>query len=484
MKNTINIKGNNQTFPYILEYTTNKRTIENHSVGYAYMNNCVCLYNDDIRYYRYKNEWLPVDSSAMQHLYIPELIDIANIRIYIPSHAISSYLKGFKYAINAHTWINGKKIDLGSIIFGPNDVYAYEFGPIKYGNNEYYSCIDFDIIDVFNILYDDEWIDFRHNICNEPLNSNSTVPPLYMSLNIVNKNNSVFSLNNEYSGDSTCFNISKNDDFLKFNISETIDPLGFKFDISVNRVYNWFLTYISETYGIVTSHNKIRFDLAIKNKNSIIEGPSFLWNADEDYGRFVQTIKWQDISNDSPFKIFFNDWNTFEEGWNIIGSLNIINDDHEIFTLISNEVPITQEVFSRYTNNGSEKIIDLSDMNIVNYNLVNKIENNIVQIERPNESKSNMLQSVFFRVSETELLTLHPEVNENISIQLDEYKSKTDKFILQINGCKFYPIGESKYGTIFKISANALPADTTSGTYYILNGDLELITTGKYNCVR
>ena len=118
----------------------------------------------------------------------------------------------------------------------------------------------------------------------------------------------------------------------------------------------------------------------------------------------------------------------------------------EIFSLVSNEIPITQEIFSTMVNGGMEKIIDVSDMEINTYNVVNKIENKIVQIERPNESKSNIMQPIFFRVKDTETLTLHPVVTENISINLDDYKTKVDKFTLLIEGCRFEQIGSNSYG--------------------------------------
>ena len=39
---------------------------------------------------------------------------------------------------------------------------------------------------------------------------------------------------------------------------------------------------------------------------------------------------------------------------------------------------------------------------------------------------------------------------------------------------------EEPYGIIFKIVGRELPTDVTSGTYYILNENSELVTTGKY----
>jgi hypothetical protein len=122
-------------------------------------------------------------------------------------------------------------------------------------------------------------------------------------------------------------------------------------------------------------------------------------------------------------------------------------------------------------------------MEFINYTVVNKIENNILQIERPNESKSNIIQPVFFRVKETEFLTIHPAVTENISINLDDYKSKVKNFILQIEGCTFKQIGTNSYGALFKVVGSNLPKNMPTGLYYILDENYELITTGKYKYV-
>ena len=82
------------------------------------------------------------------------------------------------------------------------------------------------------------------------------------------------------------------------------------------------------------------------------------------------------------------------------------------------------------------------------------------------------------------MLTLHPLVTETISINLDDYKSKVDKFVLLIGNCRFEQIGANKYGILFKIQANRLANDIISGTYYVLNENDELVSSGKYSCVR
>lgn len=491
MKNNINILGNNQTFPYIVEYSKNTKSSSGHNntdgddILWCIDNGIIRLFNSDVNYYRIINEWYNVNKDTMNNSYIPYNAQITNIKLYIPTHSISTYTKSIKYAVTINTWINGKKIDLGTHIFRPTDTYAIPTGVIKCGNNEYYECIDFDIIDPFYLLYSDNWLDFRHIVCDEPYGINNTSASIQVSLFVVDEYDDHYILKNDYIGGCTSFVISDTNDYLELKLLDVYDPLGIELKLKINSEYDSLSEYLSETYGIVDNYTA-NFDIVIKNKNSIIVGPSYIYNANETFGELIQYINWDDIDDENNIKTFFSNWLNFTEGWNLVASLSIIdsNDDFEMMVVVSNELPITQEIFSRYINGCSEKIIDLEDMNVSIFNVVNKIENKIVQIDRPNESKSNIIQPVFFRVKDTEILTLHPVVTENISINLDDYKSKVDRFTLMIGDCKFEQIGSNNYGVLFKITGNTIPNNVTSGIYYILDENKELVTTGKFNCIR
>lgn len=496
MRNIINIQGNDQVFPYLIEFS--KDIIDNKSqdgdcVNWCNDRNIIRLLDNDIQYYRYGNEWFNTSTlDVNNHQFIPNEVNTSNVRVYLPAHALSTYVRNVKYCLSLNVWINDVKVDLGSFIFTPNDTYAISTGTVKKGNNEYFECIDFTIIDPFHLLYDDAWVEFRNKVCKEPLNINSTSTMLQVSLFIVDEYENRFVIKDGVVGGTTGFCISNYTDYMTLGISNILDPLGIRFDLKMNAVYDHLLDYLSETYGItrLSQRENVSFDLVIKNKDSIIIGPTTPYAANEGAGNATQIVKWINILNNSSFDTFFSSWDLFEEGWNIVGSLNVVKDDEELFTIVSNELPITQELFSVIINGGAKKIIDINDMNIDDlkelrkYTIVNKIENKIVQLERPNDSRSNIVQPVFFRAKETEILTLHPVVTENISINLDDYKSKVDTFILQIGGVNFTQIGSNSYGVIFKIPANKIPANVNSGTYYILNEEMELVTTGKYNCIR
>lgn len=494
MRNCININVNNIPFKYLLDYTkSNTNTIiDSNSIKFYKTNSDIKLLMPDIEYYRDNNDWYSINNLvASRSTFIPENIKLTNIKIYIPNYSVSTYIKNIKYAVSLHTWISGIKIDFGTYIFSPTDTYAIPNGCIKDGNNEYYECIDFDIIDPFYLIYSDEWDEFRKKECLEFRDTNNNVSTIIASLYVVEEYDNSYIVKTDIIGGYTTFSISDDtSDHLELKLSLSHEPLGFKFDILMNEVYNNFLNYLSETYGLDSP--SIYLELVIKDKENIIidDLTKFLLSINtSEFGKLTQQLLWNSnstnliIPDNSLIKSFFNDWNNYSEGWSFAGSITIYKDDIEVLSFVSNEIPITQEVFSIFTRGGSEKIIDINDMNITTYNIINKIENKITTIERPNESKSNILQPVFFRAKDTEVLTLHPAVTENISINLDNYKSKVEKFTLKIGNTYFSQIGSNSYGILFKITANSLPQTESTGIYYILDDNKELVTTGKYNTV-
>ena len=67
MKNIINIQGNNQVFPYLIEYSKGNTSQDGMCVNWCIDRNVIRLLDNDIQYYRYGNEWFNVSS-----LVIPE----------------------------------------------------------------------------------------------------------------------------------------------------------------------------------------------------------------------------------------------------------------------------------------------------------------------------------------------------------------------------------------------------------------------------
>ena len=195
MRNCINIKANDISFKYLLEYSKSNGNVviennDNNPVKYYITSNDIKLFNYNINYYRDKNDWYNVSHLSDQQITsntddIPGNISIVKLRVYIPTFAISTYIKKFKYALTLNTWINGKKIDLGTHIFGPSDALAIQNKCIKDGNNEYYEYVELDIIDPFYLIYSDEWQAFRTKICGEVQGTNDSIGVINASLFII-----------------------------------------------------------------------------------------------------------------------------------------------------------------------------------------------------------------------------------------------------------------------------------------------------------
>ena len=504
MRNNINILGNNQRFSYIVEYIDPKNSnVIYDGEGARWSVNPdedkhVYLLKRDLEYYRNGNEWFHTDYNGMNSNYMPEKPDVSTIRVYMPTHSVDTYGKNIKYVITANTWINGHKIELGSSIFRRVDTLASETA-IKNGNIQYFEYFDMIIFDPYAIMYTDDWSDFRKNVCNEPDEINNTGALINISLYVVYEYDSKFIMSEDWIGGYTSLNIcDETTEYLKVDLSKSLDPLGWKFYLTMNNQYCWtdmneeqcgLLEYLNETYGIDTrqlSNKDIKYEIVLKSKDSIIPGPMMTYSAPAraQYMEWSYIKKYQDIERSGFYKVF-ESWDTFEEGWFIAGSLNVYSSEgEEILSVVSNQIPLTQEVFKYFVATAStNKVIDASDMEIINYSVINKIENKIVNIERQENSKSNIIQPVFFKVKDTEKLTIHPVVTENICINLDDYKSKVDIFRLQIEGAIFDQIGVNQYGVLFKIIGSALPNKIKEGTYYVLNENSELVTTGKYKYV-
>ena len=481
MRNIINIFGNEQRFSYLIEYINGNDMTDGQYIKWQSDKNNIYVLDNDTKYIRKFNEWYNIDLSVMNNDYIPYRVDTSKIRIYIPNHSVDAYKKNVKYILTANTWVNGKNINLGSTVFNRIDTLAAD-KIINNGNNQYYEYFDMDIVDPYNIIYSDDWDTFRKIICNEPSNVNNTGALLNVSLYIVEENDNKYIITDDFIGGYTTFNIcNESTEFLQVKLTQSFEPLGWKFDLIMNSQYDWLLTYLNETYGINVSHNDITYEIVLQSNDSIIPGPIMKYND------ISQIMSWENIKSNKVqerqgFYNVFKSWDNFEEGWFIVGSLNVTKNNEEIISVVSNKIPLTQEVFKYFVDSKRKlnKFINPSDMEIINYNVINKIENTVVQLERPDNSKSNIIQPIFFKVKDTEKLTLNPDVTENICINLDDYKSKVKLFKLQIEGCIFEQIGVNQYGVLFKVIGTALPNKITEGTYYILNEDYVLVTTGKY----
>ena len=119
-------------------------------------------------------------------------------------------------------------------------------------------------------------------------------------------------------------------------------------------------------------------------------------------------------------------------------------------------------------------------MELYNIQVVNKNINKVIKINNPINSKNNITKPIFVKSQSLGDININTRFTENIIINLDQYKTYVDSFMIQIEGINFKEIGRNSKGVIFKIIGTSLPVEQLSGTYYILNQDSELICSGKY----
>lgn len=431
----------------------------------------------------------------------------AKLRLYFPQFSVDTYTKGVKYALTVNTWIHGYRVVLGCYLISRIDALATPMKR-KFANN-YHEYVEFDIINPWDLTYSNEWDKFRKNICNEAVNTNSIGSILNFSLYpIMESSNEEYIILDGYQGGQNSINITKSkNDYLYLNISTNIDKYSEECDPNkdtedvVNYIYDWkpsvvcslgfnnvyddLKDYLLETYNIKSTEVKINYELVIKDSDNIYASVS--QESDDVCCKFFNI----GVNDDSQYNII--NWGWYDEYHKnhkdnlviqCIASISVKYDEdfNECLYLKSNELPLTQELFSYFVNTEDIKYINLNNvnMNLYTINAVNKTVNEIYQLNNPTDAKSNIIQPVFFKARDAANIILHPAVTENICINLDGFKSKVKTFMIQIEGCSFTEIGRVPVGVIFKVVGTKLPNTLKEGIYYILNEDGELVTNGKY----
>lgn len=115
--------------------------------------------------------------------------------------------------------------------------------------------------------------------------------------------------------------------------------------------------------------------------------------------------------------------------------------------------------------------------------IVNRIINNTVVTKGVNNT-SALVQPVFYRTRPLGSVVIHPEVTENLAINLDAYKSVVPRFVLKIGGLNFNEIGRTADGVVFRIDGSTLDKKLKDGTLYVLDDSGVLVTDGKFTVER
>jgi hypothetical protein len=465
----INILNKEHTFKYVLEYKENE--IETSSV----IPTSNWKWNNNV--------WEPSLSNEDFSSYIPSNIKLSNVTLYFPDYSVDTYENGLKYALTINTWINDKYIELGSFIISRNDCEAADTIKTFY-NQKYYEKYTVTIINPKSIVYDDDWKEWREKMCGVDMSGyelNNTGSIINFSLHPVINSGDIYTKVEKYDGGQNAINLSKFDS-LSYNIKFN-DNLEFEGNVSYNEAYSkdisGFEEYLKETYNI-TDAVELIYEFYIQDKEDL-----FFRNEVPSKNISVK-LQRGDITYEDENKIkhpLFTSWVDFKPGLVLNGTLNVIVGEEVVLTIMSNSINLTQDIFRFLIQDGSAiDNVKLSDiiMDIYNINTVNKIQQNIIQVDRPNDYKSNIVKPVYYRTRDIANVVFHPEITENICINLDAYKSSVKSFILRLEGINFGEKARVSSGVIFRINGNYLPKTNKEGIYYILNQDSELITTGKY----
>lgn len=179
---------------------------------------------------------------------------------------------------------------------------------------------------------------------------------------------------------------------------------------------------------------------------------------------------------------------------------NLVELNQKIF---NNSNPMIELNLNNKTNNDTfESILEnINDENIklqleewyknyTPYSFINNINCSITRNEDSSDIKSNQIikntqiiyKPIFFKTNQLNNITIKYMQNQHIGIDLHEYMSKVDLFIMTLDGNTYDEIGRNVNYVIFNIPAVQLT--NQSGTFEIYNQDHEYITYGNWSVIK
>ena len=451
----INISSNNNQFNYVVELLEGRgnSSYEIYKIEKEY------VVNSGI--YRSGNVWISdfKDKYSVKSVGIFE-VPSSTIRVYFPQYSVETYSPGSLYMIDIYTYIGYRKLTLGSWKLKRSDSLASP-QPLTYMNEKYYECIDLSIIDPMHLLYDDSCSLLRA-IIKGNIDKNNDCSQLFISIHPIEVSNGDYLIKNGYEGGQNSIDISYKYNELKSTLSYSYGK--FRFNIVYNDFYDNLSEYLEDTYNLKNISIKYLLTELEHNPDGLL--------VESSTNEF--SIKGSDLHNN-----IFSSNALWKPGMLMLGKVIIMSNNTEKMILTTNKLPITPQLFSKIILSDESKL-EINDNDDMNIQIINKLEQKITEYNIPDNSKSNIVIPTFYRVRDLAQVIIHPEVTENICINLDAYKSKVSSFLLKIEGITFKEIGTTPAGTIFKVVGNLLPRTNNVGTFYILDQDGQLVTTGKY----
>ena len=490
IESLVNILKDGKQFNYCVEYLNESQYVESNYEYNFVDENIICFRNSKYENaYKKINRWWKWEGDspipAVKHHigYTDnqktgriEFVNESKITLYFPSFSVETYDMTAKYNITISTYIHGVQIILASYIISRKDALASK-AKKTYKNNAYVESIELNFIDPWHLCYSDDWKEFREVVCNEPSNLNDTHAIINVEITPVEYNDDSYIIKNGYLGGFTTLFLSNdyNNDIhmdLSFINQPLIEP-SFLANIDFNRIYDGdLLTYMKETYHIdLSQYNiKIIFDIDSDGDNE----NCFVLKGDDQETQYMLSK--------SSLNELFKSWDDYRPGLNIICCFAVCDDDNNIiYELKSNELPITPDVF-KYILPTDKNYINLNLVHMQSYqvDVVNKIQKNIIKVNKPDDYKANILRPIFIQTSPLNDVVFHPQVTENVCINLNAYKLKVNCFYIRIEGMDFVEIGRTSAGVVFNVNGGMLPNKVDSGLFYILDENKELVTTGNY----
>jgi len=445
-------------------------------------------------------------------VYLPESYRMSKLNLYFPRFSVETYNTGVKYALTINTWIHGVCIYLGCYFIDRNDVIATD--KIRtFDGEEYYEYLPIDIIDPWDMTYSDEWKPFRQHVCGEKdhgiksdseltvtlpfplsdgekgtyeLNNNGSCICVTLHPIKLNSDKDAYIEMDDYHGGQNSINLSEDkDDYLAIHMEHNINEVSVLMDDVKFEIYPTFNQSYVNRSGVQTEVEFKQYLLETYLLRNYKMNMEFIVQDNDDVYKYVKreniNTPWQTFTADD---IRFDNWDGFKEGLFINAILSIVDPDTDDDVLIfkTDKLFLTQNIFKYIVgyNPASKILLDAVNMTTYQINAVNKIQQNVIQMDRPDDYKANIIKPVFFRSQELASIVVHPAVTEQICLNLDQYKSKVSTFMLKIEDTTFAEIGRNNSGVLFSIVGNRLPNEEATGVYYILTPTGEMVTSGKY----
>lgn len=459
MKRFVNITGNGRVFRYAVELLDEREN--------------ALKYNAD--YHTFESDVIQIDShyeTCHEPFELLSMKRCVGVRVWFPQFSVDTYHNKTLYVINVKLHINERTLILKRVLVNRNDALA---SYMSLENEEFFEYVTFDIVDVNHLLYDDAFEQFRKTYINERDDLNNESALLMIEIVPVQREDDKYILMDYESNHAQfMFSHASNEMHLKLktNVNETCDVPRFDCNLVFNELYEQTLDglkqYIHETYFI--DDFTLLWELYIQN--------------DTDTYRYVKSASQSTHVSFDINDINFTSWDEYVDKMRVIAKLYILYDE-SLIEFESNHIIFNQDVFKYFINTSNVFNIPISQIDMINYNvnIVNKIKKNVVQIDRPADYKANIIRPVFFRTTEAENINVHKEISENVCIALNRYKSQVNMFYIKIENATFAECGRVNEGVIFKIDCGKLTKQYTTGPYYILNENYELVTEGKYTYV-